>query len=134
MVGGFGGVDIYKATRKEDGSWTKPVNMGNKINTEGNETFPSIHESGNMLFFASDGKLGLGGLDVFVAQLTNGKVGKVENLKAPVNSSRDDFAFVLDGNEKGGFFSSNREGGKGDDDIYSFKLLKIGRASCRERV
>ncbi len=124
MAGGLGGVDIYKSTRREDGTWNNPVNLGDKINTEGNETFPSIHESEKMLFFASDGQVGLGGLDVFVAQLTNGNVGKVENLGSPINTNRDDFAFILDANEKGGFFSSNREDGKGDDDIYSFKLIK----------
>ncbi len=124
MPGGHGGVDIYKSTRNEDGTWSKPTNLGSKINTEGNETFPFIHESENTLFFASDGKVGLGGLDIFVAQLTNGAIGTVENLGAPINSNRDDFAFTLDANEKGGFFSSNREGGKGDDDLYSFKLIK----------
>ena len=124
MPGGIGGADIYKTTRNTDNTWTKPINLGPKINTEGNETFPSIHESEKMLFFASDGKVGLGGLDIFVAQLTNGEVGKVENLGAPINTNSDDFAFTLDANEKGGFFSSNREGGKGDDDIYSFKLIK----------
>ena len=123
MPGGFGGADIYKSTRNEDNTWTKPVNLGKKINTEGNETFPSIHETEKMLFFASDGKVGLGGLDVFVAQLTNGNIGKIKNLGTPINTNNDDFAFILDANEKGGFFSSNREGGKGDDDIYSFILI-----------
>lgn len=124
MPGGFGGVDIYKSTRREDGSWNEPVNMGDKINTEGNESFPFIHESEKMLFFSSNGQVGLGGLDVFVAQLTEGKVVKVENLGAPMNTNMDDFAFTLDANEKGGFFSSNREEGKGDDDIYAYKLIK----------
>lgn len=124
MPGGFGGSDIYKSERLDDGTWSAPTNLGAKVNSEGNETFPNIHDSEKMLFFASNGKVGLGGLDVFVAQLTNGNVGKVENLKAPINTNRDDFAFVLDANEKAGFFSSNRDGGKGDDDIYAFNLLK----------
>ena len=124
MAGGYGGSDIYKSNRAEDGSWNTPINLGNKVNTEGNESFPTIHESEKMLFFASDGQIGLGGLDVFVAQLTSGNVGKVENLGTPINTNRDDFSFILDANEKGGFFSSNREDGKGDDDIYSFKLIK----------
>ncbi len=124
MPGGKGGVDIYKVARNEDGTWGKPVNMGEKINTEGNEMFPFIHENG-MLFFSSNGKAGLGGLDVFVAQIKEDKtIGKVENVGAPLNTNRDDFSFILDKSMKKGYFSSNREGGKGDDDIYSFELLK----------
>lgn len=124
MPGGFGGVDIYRSKRNEDGTWNEPVNLGDRINTEGNESFPFIHESEKMMFFASNGKVGLGGLDVFVAQLTNETVGKVENLGAPINTNRDDFGFILGANEQGGFFSSNREEGVGDDDIYSFRLLE----------
>ncbi len=124
MPGGLGGVDIYKIEIKEDGTYGKAINLGNKINTEGNEMFPMVHQDG-MLFFASDGLAGLGGLDVFVAQLKDdGSIGKVMNLGTPINSSKDDFAFILDNSAKGGYFSSNREGGKGDDDIYSFTLLK----------
>lgn len=124
MPGGYGGVDIYMASRKADGSWSEAVNMGEKVNTEGDETFPFIHESERMLFFSSDGKPGLGGSDIFIAQLTEAGVGTVRNLGTPVNTNLDDFAFVLDSSESGGFFSSNRAGGKGNDDIYSFKLLK----------
>jgi outer membrane protein OmpA-like peptidoglycan-associated protein len=76
------------------------------------------------LFYSSDGNAGLGGLDIFVAQYKNEKVGKILNVGAPVNSSKDDFSFVLDDAQKNGYFASNREGGKGDDDIYSFNLLK----------
>jgi len=124
MPGGKGGVDIYKVKRKEDGTWGTPVNMGEKINTEGDEMFPFIHEKG-MLFFSSNGKAGLGGLDVFVAQLKeDNTIGKVENLGAPLNTNLDDFGFILDKEMKQGYFSSNREGGKGDDDIYAFELQK----------
>ncbi len=124
MPGGIGGVDIYKVAMHSDDTFGEPINLGNKINTEGNEMFPFIHEN-NLLFFASDGKVGLGGLDVFVAKIdTKGKVSKSQNFGVPINSPKDDFSFVLDAEMASGYFASNREEGKGDDDIYSFKLHK----------
>lgn len=124
MPGGLGGVDIYKMEVKENNTFGEPINLGNKINTEGNEMFPSIHKDG-MLFFSSNGLVGLGGLDVFVAELKkDASVGKVMNLQAPINTNKDDFSFILDTKAKGGYLASNREGGKGDDDIYSFEMLK----------
>ena len=123
MPGGIGGVDIYRVIRNADGTWGKAENLGEKINTEGNEMFPFVHESG-MFFFSSDGRPGLGGLDIFVSQLKNNQFTKVINLGAPVNGSKDDFSFVLNESKTKGYFASNREGGKGDDDIYSFNLLK----------
>ncbi len=125
MPGGLGGVDIYKAEIKADGTFGEAVNLGDKINTEGNEMFPFIHASNEFLMFSSNGKVGLGGLDVFVAQIKeDGAFGKVMNVGAPINSSRDDFSFILDQNSQTGFFASNREGGKGDDDIYKFDMTK----------
>lgn len=125
MPGGVGGVDIYKASINDDGSYGKAVNLGNKINTEGDEMFPFVHGSGEMLFFSSNGRVGLGGQDVFLAQLKEDQsIGKVMNLGAPVNGSADDFALILNEEQTMGYFSSNREGGKGSDDIYSFDLLK----------
>lgn len=121
MPGGKGGIDIYKSTR-ENGNWTKPENIS-EINTEGDEMFPFYHKD-DVLFFSSDGKVGLGGLDIFMSKIKNEKAGKAENIGYPVNDSRDDFAFALDDEMKMGYFSSNREGGKGDDDIYSFTLAK----------
>jgi len=118
MPGGFGGTDIYKVVRNEDGTWGLPVNMGDKINTPGNEMFPFIHRDG-MLFFSSDGHAGLGGLDIFMAHVGR-TVGEVEHLEAPVNSSADDFSFILSSDQYSGYFSSNREEGNGSDDIYSF--------------
>lgn len=124
MPGGKGGVDIYSVNRNENGTWGTPINLGEKVNTEGNELFPFIHENG-MLFFASNGKAGLGGLDVFIAELKEDlTIGKVENVGAPLNTNMDDFGFILDKEMKKGYFSSNRESGKGDDDIYSYDLLK----------
>lgn len=118
MPGGYGGTDIYKVTRNDDGTWGRPQNMGDKINTKGNENFPFIHRDG-ILFFSSDGLGGLGGLDIFVAHVNNG-VGEVEHLEAPINSSGDDFSFILSSDQYSGYFSSNREGGQGSDDLYSF--------------
>ena len=123
MPGGIGGVDLYKIVLDTLGVWGKAENLGNSINTEGNETFPFIHESG-LFFFSSDGHPTLGGLDVFVSQITNNQFGKVMNLGSPVNGSKDDFSFVLDETKTKGYFASNREGGKGNDDIYSYELLK----------
>ncbi len=122
MPGGYGGTDLYVIYKKGN-SWTAPKNLGKTVNTEGNEMFPFIHESG-MLFFASDGFSGLGGLDVFVSYLKNGQLTKPENLGAPINSSYDDFSLVLDSVQQTGFFSSNRPSGSGDDDIYSFRMVK----------
>lgn len=122
MPGGLGGTDLYRCTRSTDGSWSKPENLGAGINTEGNEMFPFIHPDG-FLFFSSDGLVGLGGLDVFVTKLTDGKAGKVLNAGYPVNDRFDDFAFIIDKDMKNGYFSSNRPG-KGDDDIYAVTMAK----------
>jgi outer membrane protein OmpA-like peptidoglycan-associated protein len=123
MPGGKGGVDLYKTSRSADGKWSTPENLGDRVNTEGNELFPFIHESG-LFFFSSDGMPGLGGLDIFATEMKNGQAGKIINIGAPVNGSKDDFSMVLNAEKTKGYFASNREGGKGDDDIYSFNLLK----------
>ncbi|RAK02058.1 outer membrane protein OmpA-like peptidoglycan-associated protein [Larkinella arboricola] len=117
MPGGLGGTDLY-VSRNENGKWTKPVNLGKEINTKGNDLFPFIDERGN-LYFASDGRKGLGGLDVYYVPLADGvPAGPVEHLEAPINSEMDDFGLITDGNRKGGYFSTNRR--KGDDDIFRF--------------
>ena len=123
MPGGIGGVDIYVIHRKDDGSWTDPENLGKTINTEGNEMFPFIHPEG-FLIYSSNGLPGLGGLDVFVALKDGNKFKNPENLGVPINSNYDDFALILDDQQESGYFSSNRVGGKGDDDIYLFRLLR----------
>ena len=124
MPGGFGGVDIYKVTRVDGGEWGKAINLGDEINTEGNEMFPFYHEGEQKLFFSSDGQYGLGGLDVFVSPSDNGEFKLIKNLGFPINSSRDDFSFTIDQEMSTGYLSSNREGGKGDDDLYSFVMNK----------
>jgi outer membrane protein OmpA-like peptidoglycan-associated protein len=127
MPGGFGGADIYKATIAEgmvEMAFGTPVNLGNTINTEGQEMFPWIDTASN-LFFASDGHPGLGGLDNFVVvDFLNNPTGKAENLGEPINSNRDDFAFIMLKTGNTGYMSSNRADGKGDDDIYSFRMLE----------
>lgn len=124
MPDGFGGTDIYKVSVDGDGKLGEPKNLGSSINTEGNEMFPFIYKDGT-LFFSSDGHTGFGGLDVFVVfSNSNGDFIKMINAGIPINSSKDDFSLLLSDDGKTGYFSSNREGGKGDDDIYSFALLR----------
>lgn len=129
MPNGLGGTDIYKAQLSEDGTIGKPINLGNQINTEGNELFPFLDNKG-YLFFASDGWPGLGGLDMFVGfpSVISG-YSKVINLGQPLNSRWDDFSLSLDTSGRQGYYSSNREGGAGGDDIYSVKMIKDFRAS-----
>lgn len=122
MPGGFGSSDIYFSTKMGDGSWSTPVNAGPSVNTEGKEMFPFYHEKG-ILFFSSDGHAGLGGLDVFMTKVKDNSFGVVKNLGSKLNSSKDDFAFIIDTDMKTGYLSSDRDGGKGNDDIYSFDLL-----------
>ena len=119
MPGGFGGMDLY-VSELENGKWGPPMNLGQGINTEGHELFPFIHPSGR-LYFASDGHMGLGGMDIlFIDDKGNGQWGAPENVGAPINSKDDDFSISLNADGTCGFFSSDREGGSGRDDIYSF--------------
>ena len=115
--GGYGGTDIYSAQMDTRGRFTRVRNLGPEINTPGDENFPYMAEDGK-LYFASDGHPGYGGLDLFVVKRANGKTSIV-NLGQPMNSSGDDFAIFLFRPDRG-FYTSNREGGKGDDDIYTF--------------
>jgi outer membrane protein OmpA-like peptidoglycan-associated protein/tetratricopeptide (TPR) repeat protein len=121
--GGFGGADIYRSTF-QDGKWTEPANVGENINTPGDEFYPFIYKD-SVMFFSSNGRGGFGGLDVFGSRIENGRYGTSNNLSFPVNSSMDDFSFVMDDSGRRGFLSSNREGGKGYDDIYRFTLNKF---------
>jgi len=125
MSGGYGGSDIwYSIYDAKANTWTKPQNCGPAVNTEGDELFPTLSDDGTKLYFASDGHPGMGGLDIFVAERdASGKFTKpVENLKYPINSSADDFWIIFEGKKQKGYFSSNREGGKGGFDIWSFNL------------
>jgi len=121
MPGGLGGTDIYKC-KWQGGQWGQPENLGAEVNSFGDEMFPAIN--GNTLYFSSNGIAGFGGLDLFMSSIVNDKWTKAENLGMPINSSFDDFAMVLDARGKKGFFSSNRPGGKGSDDIYACRVLE----------
>ncbi|GAB3331935.1 hypothetical protein GCM10027299_38020 [Larkinella ripae] len=128
--GGFGGTDLY-VSRFANGQWSEPVNLGKGINTKGNELFPFVDDRGN-LYFSSDGHPGLGDLDIFYAQLTDGTAVKaVQNIGEPLNSSKDDFGIVTDGVRMLGYISSNRLRGGADDDIYRFRR-EGSLYACRE--
>lgn len=129
MPGTYGQSDLYKVSINEDGSFGKPENLGAGINTEGKETFPFLSKD-NELYFSSDGHPGLGGLDVFVSKIENKSFGEVANIGTPINGPMDDFAFMIDTSTRIGFFSSNREGGLGYDDLYRFKEIK--KLSCEQ--
>jgi len=119
MFGTLGESDIFKAKINEDGSYGKPENLGSKINTEGRESYPFITKD-NKLLFASDGHPGYGGFDIFILDLDNPNALPI-NLGSTINSPMDDFAMVWNREKKMGLFTSNRKGGKGDDDIYLFE-------------
>ena len=124
MPGGIGGTDIYMCDVLEDGTLGKPINLGNIINTEGNEAFPFIYNQEDVLYFSSDGHVGLGLMDVFASvKDENNKIVNVINLGEPINSKKDDFAYFLSKDGFKGFISSNRKGGEGGDDIYAFTRI-----------
>ncbi len=122
--GGYGLTDIYKVDINDDGTYSEPENLGDKINTEGKEVFPYV-DSENMLYFSSEGFTNLGLLDIFKSNILNDADAKVENLGAPFNGGGDDFSFFINNEDNTGYFSSNsREDGQGGDDIYSFNSFK----------
>jgi tetratricopeptide (TPR) repeat protein len=120
MPGGFGGTDIYYSVL-EGGEWSTPVNAGPMINTAGNEMFPTMDGTG-VLYFSSNGRPGLGGLDIFRAKGAKNEWTVTENMYYPINSSGDDFYFIRPSDKSLGFFASNRPGGVGLDDIYALTL------------
>lgn len=131
MPGTIGASDIFEVDINSDGSLGEPVNLGAFVNTEGQETFPFINSQGD-LFLSSNGFSGLGGLDVFVIKdfenkrALNQPMG-LENVGRPINSPMDDFGYYENLGTNEGFFTSNRTGGKGDDDIYSFSVPKCAQ-------
>jgi outer membrane protein OmpA-like peptidoglycan-associated protein len=120
MPGGFGDMDLYYSVF-DGGQWAPPKNMGPRINTEGNEVFPVIHPKTGRLYFSSDGHAGLGMLDVFFVDNNEGVWGAVINIGFPINSNADDHGLIMNNEENFGYFVSNRNGGVGRDDIYSFR-------------
>ena len=132
--GTIGKSDIYRVEIKTDGNFGEPENLGSSINTEGRETFPFISETG-ILYFASDGRPGLGGLDIFQVDLNKiNKRNSVLNIGAPINGPMDDFSFCINEASNRGFFTSNREGGQGNDDIYGFTQTKPIVYPCEQQL
>ncbi|MDD3722822.1 MAG: OmpA family protein [Lutibacter sp.] len=123
MSGTIGSFDLFVADINADGTYGTPKNLGPKINTEHREQFPFV-SSDNILYFASDGHFGMGGLDIFKSEISDEKFSTPINLGNAINSNLDDFSFVVDDANEKGYFSSNREGGVGDDDIYQFTKEK----------
>jgi outer membrane protein OmpA-like peptidoglycan-associated protein/tetratricopeptide (TPR) repeat protein len=132
MPGTLGQSDLFKVAINQDGSYGKPENLGGTINTEGRETFPFISND-NELYFASDGRPGLGGLDVYVAKIEkDNSITDIQNVGTPINGTDDDFAFLIDSKSRNGFFTSNRSGGKGFDDIYKFTETR--KLACEQSL
>lgn len=126
--GTLGQSDIYKVSINPNGGYGPPENLGNTINTEGKETYPYV-TSENEIYFASDGHPGLGGLDVFVGKIEDdGTISNIQNVGADINSPKDDFAYIIDPVSRRGYFSSNKDGGQGSDDIYKF--LETRKLQC----
>lgn len=122
MPGTLGSFDIFVVNIEGDG-YGAPTNLGKTINTAQREQFPFI-SSNNTLYFASDGHLGLGGLDIFKSDYIDGKFTEPKNLSDIINSNLDDFAFIIDEEKEIGYFSSNRNGNKSVDDIFRFTQLR----------
>ena len=121
MPGGVGGKDIWKVTRSNEGDeWGQAENLGEEINTVDDEMFPYVHADGT-LYFSSNGRIGLGGFDIYMAEQDEDGNWTVENMKYPINSGADDFGIVFEHEMERGFFSSSRKG-RGNDEIYSFVL------------
>ncbi|HEY0652423.1 MAG TPA: OmpA family protein [Chryseosolibacter sp.] len=121
--GGVGGADLY-VSYYQNNKWTEPKNLGSRINTAGDEFYPYVYRD-SVLFFASNGHGGFGGLDNFVSRMENGSFEAPANMSYPINTAMDDFSLLVDKSGRRGMFSSNREGGTGYDDIYSFELNKF---------
>ncbi len=122
MPGTLGSFDIFYVTVDGNGNFGKPINLGTEINTKTREQFPFVSSEGK-LFFASDGHIGFGLLDIFVSEVKEDAFTKPLNLGLPVNTNHDDFSLIYNDSDKRGYFSSNRPDGKGDDDIYSYSQI-----------
>lgn len=134
MPGSFGNSDIFRVEILGDNQYGTPENLGNIINTAGRESFPYISKD-NVLYYSSDGIPGLGGLDIFAAKFNaDGSTSKPVNIGMPGNSADDDFCFVFNSDSKIGFLTSNRPGGKGKDDIYSFHEDKPLLFFCQKNI
>ena len=119
----MGGTDIFVVDIKKDGTYGKPRNLGNNVNTSGKETTPFITED-NILYFSSDGHPGKGLLDIYSVKVFESSTSEISQLASPINSGNDDFAYIINKDENLGFFTSNRLQGKDFNDLYSFTLEK----------
>ena len=135
MPGTYGESDLWYVEIYDDNSYSYPQNLGAKINTSERESFQFISKD-NKLYFASDGQIGYGGLDIFVVEIKDdGTFGDVLNLGPPINTNKDDFSIYIDNEAKIGYFASNRDGGKGLDDIYAFKKTDyLKKGSEKEKI
>lgn len=134
MPGTVGESDIFKVAINSDGTYGIPQNLGKTINTPGKETFPFVSDE-NELYFASDTHPGLGGLDIFVSWMNpEGAFDEVQNVGTDANSPKDDFAYLINTKNRIGFFSSNRDGGKGFDDIYQFLETRRLKPTCKPEL
>lgn len=134
MPGTFGDSDLFSVSIELDGTYGKPINLGSVINTEGRESFPFITDE-NELYFASDGHPGLGGFDIFVTKVEKHYSFKdILNVGEPLNSSKDDFGFLINTRQGKGFVTSNRDGGLGSDDIYKFEEIRKIEYNCEQVV
>jgi outer membrane protein OmpA-like peptidoglycan-associated protein len=124
MPGGYGGADIYRIKRDENGEWGKPENLGDKINTEGDEMFPFFEENNKILYFSSNGRFGLGGLDIFSCAVIGTGFGPVSNAGSPLNTQYNDYALIANSSNTKGYFSSDRISGSGGDDIYTVEFTQ----------
>ena len=128
--GSIGGTDIYVVDINTDDTYSTPKNLGKNINTQGKEMFPYIID--DIIYYSSDGRQGSGGLDIFANRMYDTTISRALNIGEPVNSAQDDFAFIM--KEGKGYFSSNRNEGKGDDDIYSFLTNEPLNIDCTQEV
>ncbi len=122
MPGGYGGFDLYYADKVSDTTWSDPVNLGANINSELDEMYPYIDE--DTLYYSSKGKKGFGGADIYKSYFNGKLFGEAKNLGKPYNSSKDDFSFIINNEDRRGYFSSNREGVNGYDRIYEFNIAE----------
>ena len=129
--GSIGGTDIYVVNIKGDGSYSSPKNLGKNVNTKGKEMFPFVTED-NLIYYSSDGHHGSGGLDIFANRMYDNTISRSLNIGSPINSAKDDFALIM--KEGKGYFSSSRDEGKGDDDIYSFLTNEPLNIDCTQQV
>ncbi|HPS51159.1 MAG TPA: OmpA family protein [Bacteroidales bacterium] len=127
-AGGYGGYDIYKSVKDNDGEWGSPMNLGPVINSKGNEKSPFVHPDGKTLYFSSDGWMGLGGYDIFFSRLGSDSAwSKPRNIGYPINSPDDDLGFFVSTDGDKGYFASNKYKGEGGWDLYSFDLYDGAR-------